>query len=177
MFLGAPRMQTTIPSLKARALRLLAMREHSRAELERKLSRVRKTGEQPPDAAVLGALLDELQSLGLLDEQRFVESLVRRRQAKYGSQRIAQELRTHGLGPDAMASLVAQQPDELARALQILRKRHPDAPLSAQDRARQQRFLHARGFSSDVVRQALKQRGGAGADIDPGDDADDDART
>ncbi len=166
-------MQTTTLSLKARALRLLALREHSRAELERKLSGVRKPGQEPPDATVLGALLDELQALGLLDERRFAESLVRRRQAKYGSQRIVRELRTHGLDPEAIAPLIAQQSDELARALRILRKRHPEAPVSAQDRARQQRFLQARGFSTDVARQAMKQRGDAGPDIDLEDDADD----
>lgn len=166
-------MQTTTPSLKARALRLLALREHSRAELERKLSRVRKPDQAPPDAAALGALLDELQALGLLDERRFAESLVRRRQTKYGSQRIARELRTHGLTADAIAPLIARQADDVARALCILCKRHPEAPSSTQERARQQRFLQARGFSPDVVRQAMKQRGGAQADLDAGDDPDD----
>ena len=166
-------MQTTTPSLKARALRLLAMREHSRAELERKLSRVRKPGQEPPDAVVLAALLDELQVLGLLDEQRFAESLMRRRQVKYGSQRIERELRTHGLTADAIMPLMAQQPEELARALLILRKRYPEAPSGAQERARQQRFLQARGFSSEVIRQVMKQRGAAVAESDADNDPDD----
>ena len=166
-------MQTTTPSLKARALRLLALREHSRAELERKLARVGKPGQEPPDATALGILLDELQALGLLDERRFAESLVRRRQVKYGSQRIEQELRTHGLIAEVIAPLIARQADDVARALRILCKRYPEAPSNAQERARQQRFLQARGFSSDVVRQAMKQRGGAQADFDPGDDPDD----
>ena len=147
-------------NLKARALGLLAMREHSRAELERKLSRTRKTGALPPDRAELAAVLDELQTLGLLDEQRFAESLVRRRSDKYGSQRIAQELRMHGLDEGtvsgALDALNAPLQGDLTRALQILRKRDPESLRSPQERARQQRFLAARGFPHEVIRQAMK---------------------
>ena len=147
-------------ALKGRALRLLTMREHSRDELERKLSRTRKAGEVAPDPAALAAVLDELQELGLLDAQRFAESLVRRRAAKYGSQRIGQELRTHKLDDDtvscALAALDTPLQDDLTRALRILRRRHPEPATSTQERARQQRFLLARGFPHDVVRQAMK---------------------
>ncbi|WP_233224653.1 regulatory protein RecX [Thiomonas sp. X19] len=141
-------------------MRLLTMREHSRAELERKLSRTRKAGDLPPDRAELAAMLDELQTLGLLDEQRFAESLVRRRSVKYGSQRIGQELRMHGLDEGtvsgALDALNAPLQDDLARALRILRKRHPEPVSSPQEHARQQRFLAARGFPHDVIRQAMK---------------------
>ncbi len=136
------------------------MREHSRAELERKLTRTRKTGGLAPDRAEVAAVLDELQTLGLLDEQRFAESLVRRRSVKYGSQRIGQELRMHGLDEGtvsgALDALNAPLLDDLTRALHILRKRDPGLLRSPQERVRQQRFLAGRGFSHDVIRQAMK---------------------
>jgi regulatory protein len=168
-------------SLKGRALRLLTMREHSRDELERKLSRTRKAGEIAPDPAALAAVLDELQELGLLDAQRFAESLVRRRAAKYGSQRIGQELRTHKLDDatvsSALATLDTPLQDDLTRALHILHRRYPEPASSPQERARQQRFLLARGFPHDVVRQAMKAHAAtAGAhalDDFPEDGADD----
>ena len=50
------------PSLKGRALRLLSGREHSRAELERKL----QPFEEEPGS--LAAALDELQSKGFINE-------------------------------------------------------------------------------------------------------------
>ena len=156
-------MAAPAPSLRARALRLLASREYSRTELERKLARAIKPRENPvaPDLAALAALLDELQALGLLDEQRFAESLVRRRAAKYGSQRIALELRSHGLEADLVEQVLgAPGEPELLRAQHILRKRYPHPAASAQERARQQRFLLARGFGREVVMQATRgQRG------------------
>ncbi|MBW4047052.1 MAG: regulatory protein RecX [Proteobacteria bacterium] len=152
-------MAAPAPSLRARALRLLATREYSRIELERKLARTIKPSESEsaPDLAVLAALLDELQALGLLDEQRFAESLARRRQAKYGSQRIALELRSHGLDGDLVDRVLgAQREPELLRAQHILHRRYPEPAATAQERARQQRFLLARGFGREVVMQAIR---------------------
>ncbi len=138
-------------SLKARALRLLAMREHSRVELERKL------GEHAADAGELRSLLDALEAQGWLDAQRFAASLVRRR-ARYGTARIAQELRSHGLDDALVEQALRERDDgdEAARALAALRRRHPQPAADAKQRARQQRFLQARGYTADAVRAALK---------------------
>ena len=165
-------MAAPAPSLRARALRLLAMREYSRIELERKLARTIKPreNESAPDLAALAALLDELQALGLLDEQRFAESLARRRQAKYGRQRIALELRSHGLDGDLVDHVLgAQRESELLRAQHILRRRYPEPAATAKERARQQRFLLARGFGREVVMQAIRGERGADASHLAGD--------
>ena len=72
------------PSLKGRALRLLSQREHSRAELERKLA---------PHEEVPGELakaLDELQARDFINDGRAVDSLVNRRAGKLVSARIQQ---------------------------------------------------------------------------------------
>jgi regulatory protein len=157
-------------SLKARALRLLAMREHSRVELERKLA------EHAADAAELRALLDALEAQGWLDAQRFAASLVRRR-ARYGSARIAQELRSHGLADAQVEQALREREggDEAARALAALRRRHPQPAADAKERARQQRFLLARGYTADAVRAALKAHDAGAADDDSGAGLDDES--
>ena len=143
-------------SLKGRALRLLSGREHSRAELERKLTQF----EEVP--GMLAQALDELQSKGFINEQRVVDSVLYRRSAKLGTARIRQELQTKGLDPgmvlDAVASL---QDTELARAREVWRKKFGTPPVDAAARGKQQRFLLARGFSGDVVRKVV-----AGGDED-----------
>ncbi|MFZ1500011.1 MAG: recombination regulator RecX, partial [Giesbergeria sp.] len=57
-------------SLKGRALRLLSQREHSRAELERKLARHLQEGED------LAAVLDDLQAKGFICEERVLASVL-----------------------------------------------------------------------------------------------------
>lgn len=138
------------PSLKGRALKLLAMREHSRAELERKL----KAHEQEP--GTLKRALDELQSRGFIDEQRVADSVVNRRAAKLGTGRIRQELQAKGLAAEQVAQAVAGlKATELARAREVWRKKFGDAPDDAAARAKQARFLAARGFSGEVIRRVL----------------------
>ncbi|MDO8903198.1 recombination regulator RecX [Hydrogenophaga sp.] len=146
------------PSLKGRALRLLSGREHSRAELQRKLA------QHETEPGELARALDELQAKGFINEQRVVESVLHRRAARLGAARVKQELQAKGLDPQAVAEAVASLQDtEEARARDVWRKKFGVPPQDASDRARQMRFLLARGFSSDVVRRVV--RGGA-TDID-----------
>lgn len=141
-------------SLKGRALRLLAAREHSRRELERKLA---------PHEAEPGQLktaLDELQARGFIDEQRVVDSLVHRRAGRLGAGRIRQELQAKGLDAERVALAVASlQASEVERAREVWRKKFGVLPGDAAQRAKQARFLLARGFGGEVVRRVL---GGAG---------------
>jgi regulatory protein len=143
-------------SLKGRALRLLAAREHSRRELERKLA---------PHEAEPGQLktaLDELQARGFIDEQRVVDSLVHRRAGRLGAGRIRQELQAKGLDAERVALAVASlKASEVERAREVWRKKFGVLPGDAAQRARQARFLLARGFGGEVVRRVL---GGAGDD-------------
>jgi regulatory protein len=139
------------PSLKGRALRLLAAREHSRAELERKL----KTHEQEP--GTLKRALDELQARGFIDEQRVVESVVNRRAAKLGAGRIRMELQAKGLDAERVAVAVASlKASELERAREVWRKKFGEPAVDAAARAKQARFLAARGFSGDVIAKVLR---------------------
>lgn len=165
-------------SLKARAIGLLAQREHSRSELRRKLLRIEQQQRQrlasalaaehgdteppaPDDDPATGetavdALLDALAADGYLDETRFVESRLHLRSGRFGTQRIQQELAQHGLKLDAeqQATLRAT---ELERAREVWHKRFGAEPArGASEQARQTRFLLARGFAADVVRRLLK---------------------
>ena len=140
-------------SLKGRALRLLSGREHSRAELERKLKRFEE------ESGTLAQALDELQAKGFIDEQRVLESVLHCRAAKLGTARIKQELQGKGLAPEAInAALADLQSSEGARALAVWRKKFGQPPQDALGTARQMRFLAARGFGTEVIRRVVSSR-------------------
>ena len=138
-------------SLKGRALKLLAAREHSRRELERKLAQ----HEQEPGQ--LKTALDELQDRGFIDEQRVVDSVLHRRSARLGAGRIKQELQAKGLDAERVAIAVASlRATEIARAREVWRKKFGVPPTDPAERARQARFLAARGFGGEVVGRVLR---------------------
>jgi regulatory protein len=138
------------PSLKGRALRLLSGREHSRAELERKLA----SFEEEP--GTLAQALNELQAKGFISEQRVIESVLHRRAAKLGTARIKQELQGKGLDPLAVSEALAGLKDsELTRAQEVWRKKFGAPAADAQAAAKQMRFLAARGFGGDVIRRVV----------------------
>lgn len=139
-------------SLKARAVGLLSRREHSRTELRRKLS---PHCEEP---AELEALLDELERNDWLSQERFAESLVHRRAARYGMRRVMQELQQHELPEDTLEEMAGKlRSNELDRAREVWKKRFGVAPSDAKEYARQLRYMAARGFTADSVRRILSE--------------------
>lgn len=143
-------------SLKGRALKYLAAREHSRVELLRKLA---PHAEEP---AEIERVLDELEAKGLLSAERFVESLLHRRAPRFGTARLRQELQQHKLPAEAVSRAVDElRGTELARAREVWRRRFGEPAADAAERARQMRFLTGRGFSTEVIRRVLR---GAGED-------------
>jgi regulatory protein len=138
------------PSLKGRALALLARREHSRKELERKLA------EHETEPGQLRQALDELQARGFIDEGRVVESVLHRRAPRLGAQRIRQELQAKGLDAERVAAALASlKATEVERARAVWRAKFGTLPQDAAERGRQARFLAARGFGGEVVRRVL----------------------
>jgi regulatory protein len=138
-------------SLKARALQWLANREHSRLELRAKL--LRAAGDSH-SAAEVDALLEQLSAQGHLSDTRFVESRLHARSARFGNRRIEQELRQHGVAVD-VAMQAQLRATELARAREVWRKKFGALAPDAAGRARQARFLAARGFSAEVVHRIV----------------------
>lgn len=133
----------------------LARREHSRAELRRKLLRHLAPDS---DADEVERVLDQLAAQGMLSDERFVRSRVRVRAPRYGLVRIKQELQQHGLAPElvreATQSLAGT---EFERAWEVWQRKFGVAAQGPEQRAKQARFLAARGFNSEVVLQVLRQ--------------------
>ncbi len=137
-------------SLKGRALRLLTGREHSRAELERKLA----VHEEEPGQ--LAKVLDELQAKDFISESRVVESVLNRRANRFGAARIRHELQGKGLQPEAVSAAVQSlKGSEAERAHGVWKKKFGAPATDAAERGKQMRFLAARGFSSDAIRRVV----------------------
>jgi regulatory protein len=141
-------------SLKGRALKYLAAREHSRLELTRKLAPHAESAEE------LGRVLDELEQRGFLSAERFAESVVHRKAARYGTARLKAELAQHRLPEDLTRSVTEQlKASEFDRAHALWSRRFGEPPTHPEDKARQTRFLAARGFAGDVIRRVLRGDG------------------
>ncbi len=147
-------------SLKGRALRLLSQREHSRAELVRKLSPQEVPGE-------LAQALDDLQAKGFIDETRVLESVLNHRAAKLGNGRIKQELQAKGLAPAAITQAMLDLKDsEFARAQGVWQKKFGKPAADVNERAKHYRFLLTRGFSAAVVGKVIQQSGAPDEDFE-----------
>lgn len=138
-------------SLKARALRYLALREHSRLELGRKLARHAQEGED------VDALLDFLEKNNWLSQRRFAESLIHRRAARFGNSWVMAELQSHGVDGEALAELESELAEsETARARDVWRRKFGTVATDPAARSKQMRFLLQRGFSQRAVRVAMQ---------------------
>ena len=135
------------------ALAALARREYGRAELERKLRRGLKTLE---GAKRVGAVLNRLQAKGLLSDERAAQDFVRTRAARYGRQRLEQELRRRGVERSAIVAALPAQSDEFALAFALWQRRFGQTASTERERARQARYLAARGFDPAVIKRILR---------------------
>ena len=134
----------TPQELKARALRYLVRREHSRDELSRKLAPHAESHE------ILEGTLNWLESTNKLSNQRFAEVRAHQLGRKYGAARIRQDLKAKGIDDYPVSAA-----GELERARAILARKYREPATSREERARRARFLQSRGFSYDTIRSAL----------------------
>jgi regulatory protein len=147
----ADKLKGPVRSLKGRALGYLSRREYSRAELSRKLMPFAE------EADSLEGLLDALEKEGWLSDSRFAESLIHRRASRLGASRIVGELKRHAVGQTLIEEASAQlRETELARARAVWNKKYGQLPETPAERARQARFLAARGFSGATIGKILK---------------------
>jgi len=144
----------TRSSLELRALRYLAQREHSRLELEQKLSAHAQSS--TPEA--LSSVLDKLEQNGFLSAERVVEQVIRTRRPRFGSQRIVYELKEKGIDAQLIDSILpALRETELDTAFKIWQKKFGQLPNTREERGKQIRFMMSRGFSIEVIQQVLSQ--------------------
>jgi regulatory protein len=142
----------TPTELRARALRLLARREHSRTELERKLGP--HSGSSELVAGVLEALVQKKQ----LSDERYVEERARSLSRKYGAVRIRQDLKARGVDKETIDRISSE--GDLERARAILTRKYREPAATREERAKRMRFLQSRGFSSEIIFKLLSARGG-----------------
>jgi len=142
---------TKQPSLRSRAIAYLARREHSRAELARRLA------PHAADPDEIPALLDELARRKLLSDDRYAEARAHTLARKVGVARIEHELRAQGLDAGTIARATREvRATELDRAREAWRKRFRTPAANALEKAKQMRFLQGRGFSFEVIRRVVQ---------------------
>jgi regulatory protein len=137
----------TPAQLKARALRHLARREHSRAELARKLA------PHADSSDALQLLLNELESRKQLSDERFAEQRAHVMARKYGPARIRQDLQSKGIAAEIAEGVTIE--NEMERARAIIGRKYPTCATTPEERAKRARFLQGRGFSGDVIRRLV----------------------
>jgi regulatory protein len=137
----------TPAALKARALRHLVRREHSRTELARKLA----PHAESPQA--IEAVLDLLLSKKQQSDERFAAERARVLSRKYGAARIRQDLKARGIAQEVINRVSGD--GELERAKLILQKKYRELAGTREERAKRARFLQSRGFSYDIIRSVL----------------------
>lgn len=136
--------------LRERALRLLARRDYSRSELARKLAGESNASHQLEDT------LDTLSAQGLLSDSRYALSRSHSRSKTLGNARLAGELRAKGVADELVSAALASIEDELSRAQRIWQRKFGQWPTTVEEYARQARFLAARGFARETIRQLLR---------------------
>jgi regulatory protein len=123
-------------------------------------------GSRPAAAGRVDALLDWLEANRFLSQERFVESRVHARAARFGNLRIRQELAHHQavLSPEAAQAL---RNSELERACAVHARKFQNPPSTAAEHAKQARFLAGRGFSPDTIRRVLRRSRRPDSDLLP----------
>ena len=145
-------MAKTEPSLRARAMRFLARREHSRAELRRKLAPVVAAGED------LELLLDDLARRGWLSDARFAEISIRSKARRFGPLKLAHELRAKGVAEDEIdAAFRAAGEHGEADIARVWASRFSRPAADERERARQVRFLQGRGFTLGAILSFMRR--------------------
>ncbi len=138
-------------TLRVRAMRYLARREHTRAELRAKLLPHVQEGED------VDAVLDQLEQRNWLSDARAAEQMVNIRRGRFGAQRIAHELRQKGVAEDLIIGTIPHLKEtEFEAAREVWHKKFGVLPQDQKEKARQARFLQSRGFSLEVILKVLR---------------------
>lgn len=144
-------------SLRQRALDYLARREYSVAELGKKLQSVARQYEL--DADEIPEILADFQKRNWVSDSRFTEQILHARKAKFGSARIAHELREKGVSDNLIVEALQDvKHDELENAKAVWRKKFAAPPNSREEWAKQARFLQSRGFGFEIIRKVINEQ-------------------
>lgn len=145
-------MDDPVAAAYAQALKLLARREHGRAELARKLA------QRGWESRHIDPVLQRLSEAGYLSDARYAQARVAELQRRrYGPLRAQAELRARGIDRQAITEAVQVDDEAWYQACRAARAQlfGRQTPGSALERSRLQRQLQARGFTGAQIRAAL----------------------
>ncbi len=138
-------------------MQYLARREYSRAELAAKLRPYLALAENSLQPHDLIELLDELTTKGYLSDVRAATQWVQAKQARFGAQRIAHDLQQKGISAAIIEdNLAALTENEGVHAQAVWQRKFAKLPDTPKEKAKQIRFLQARGFSLDIIFKVLQ---------------------
>ena len=151
------------PSLMARALRFLSRREHSRQELRKKL-----LPHAVDNISALDELLDRLERESWLSNERYAESLVRRKSERYGASRIIDELKQQAISSEIIEGLKENLKEtEENRAWALWSRKYGELiPTEPKEKAKQIRYMASKGFSMDLIIKIVSGRCRPNTDFD-----------
>ncbi len=137
----------------------MGKREYSYHELAQKLKTYAEESDEDSVNDEISAILDDFKKRGWLSDARFTEQIVHARSHKFGSAKIAHELREKGVSQELIESAIEQVKDnELENAKEVWLKKYKNAPTSRDEWTRQARFLQSRGFGFDVIKKVLNTK-------------------
>ena len=142
------------PSLMGRALRYLSRREHSRQELRKKLLPYAESDIE------LDELMIKLEAQSWLSDERFAESLVRRKSERYGSLKIVEELKQQGIEGDSLFEIKERlKVSDAMRAWELWQRKF-DSTITKdpKEKSKQMRYLVSKGFPLSVVTKIVAGR-------------------
>tara|TARA_B100001964_G_scaffold244944_1_gene329013 strand:+ start:2478 stop:2948 length:471 start_codon:yes stop_codon:yes gene_type:complete len=134
------------------AMRLLARREHSCAELRRKLAHRKFEPE------LVDEVLAEFVEQDLLSDTRYAHAMVAHRaKGGYGPGYVRGELREHGVTPELIQRALDEAEVSWYEVAMLRYRSHfPDQTVrDFKDWARRAAYLQRRGFSKGTIRQVL----------------------
>jgi regulatory protein len=142
------------PSLMGRALRYLSRREHSRQELRKKLLPYAESDIE------LDELMTKLEAQSWLSDERFAESLVRRKSERYGSLKIVEELKQQGIEADSLFEIKERlKVSDAMRAWELWQRKFDSmVTKDPKEKSKQMRYLVSKGFPLSVVTKIVAGR-------------------
>jgi regulatory protein len=142
------------PSLMGRALRYLSRREHSRQELRKKLLPYAESDIE------LDELMIKLEAQSWLSDERFAESLVRRKSERYGSLKIVDELKQQGIEGDSLIEIKERlKISDATRAWELWQRKFDSiVTKDPKEKSKQMRYLVSKGFPLSVVTRIVDGR-------------------
>ena len=115
-----------------------------------------KLAGEAESAEELDAMLDTLETQQLLSDQRYASQRVASRAGRYGNARLTQELKRTGVSEADIATALPDGGDEAQRCQSVWARKFGELPKTAEERAKQMRFLQYRGFSGEAIRRVMR---------------------